>query len=139
MKEYRPADKAAYVLNIWTILIALLLSLFAGIIIAFSITVGVIMLLLIAILTLVLIFFAIPTFIKKKRIEISEEKIIISGGIIYKHDRIIRREKIIYVSRIKSPLAALFGVCSIRLSSAGSTFFIPLVSYEKSEELMLLI
>ncbi len=139
MKEYHPEGKAVYVLNIWTILISLLLSLFAGIILTYSIIAGIITFLIIVSLTLAVVFFVIPAFIKNKRIEVSDKRIIISGGIIYKHYRIIKREKIIYVSQIKSPLAAMFGVCSIRLSSVGSSFFIPLLSYEKSEELMLLI
>ena len=139
MKVYRPAVKSVYVLRIWIILIALLFSVIAGIIMTFSQMIGIIILLLITVSALVIEIFIIPVSIKNKFIKISDNRIIISGGIIFKHSRIISREKIIYVSRLKSPLAALFGLCSIKLYSAGSTFFIPLLNYEESKEIMKLV
>lgn len=139
MKEYRPSKRGAYVLLIWLAAAALIMSLICGIIAAFSITAGVAAFIVIALIALAEAIVIIPAYIKNKLTEVSEKRIIISGGIIFRHKRIISCSKIIYVSRIKTPVSAIFGLCSIRLSTAGSVFLIPLLAQKESEELMSLI
>lgn len=135
MKEYMPGKNAAWVLRIWLIIITLPAVFAGGAVLAFSFYVGTAMLSVLAAVFIAFSLFLIPLWLKNIRITVSGEYMKIEKGVIFKSTYIICKEQIIYISKVKTPLSALFGLCSVKINSARTKITIPLISKEAADTL----
>ncbi len=135
MEEYTPGKNAAWVLRIWLTIITLPAVFAGGAVLAFSLRIGAAVLAALAAVFIAFSSFLIPLWLKNIRITVSREHIKIAKGIIFKSIYIICKEQIIYISKVKTPLSASFGLCSVKINSARTKITLPLVSKEAADTL----
>ncbi len=136
MKEYVPAASAAWVLRIWLLLLSLPPAIILGAITAFFPIVGMIILIIMLLFICALMIFFIPMWLKSIRLLIYKDNVEVFKGIIFKNRYIMPKTRLIYISRVRSPLASLFGLCSIKLNAARNHLIIPLIKADEADELI---
>lgn len=92
---------------------------------------------LLALFLLVILFIILPKFFKTYKISFDESCITVSYGFIINTIHIMPYPKLVYVKTFSTPLSRRMGLTAVALKATRSVVFIPEISTENAEELVL--
>ncbi len=85
---------------------------------------------------LVVIFWYLPCFFKSCQVEITDESIVISHGVIIKVTSIMPYPRLVYMKMFTTPLSSLFGLRGVTLKAARGIMIIPEMKRSDAEMLV---
>lgn len=114
--KYRPPKKT---LLLWQLRVAVAFVVFAAIIswLWFLTTYSTYIVIAAAIVAVAVVFAYLPQYIKRYDITLSENALIIKSGVFITHERIMPYPRLLYTERLRTPLAARFGVSALVLKA----------------------
>lgn len=89
-----------------------------------------------SIITLIVTVVYLPLFFKSYKIELKNEAVVISYGIILKVTHIMPYSRLIYAQSFASPLARIFGLSILTLKAARSWIVIPEIEKSGAENII---
>ena len=135
MKTFKPSPKSRYV--IWLTLLLLIIIILASALFFYSLAP---LAIAIAAISLIIILISaaiiLPIFINSFKIILDYPRISITCGLIIKRKIIINPSQIIYFTRIKSPISALFNLRTLKICMVGYRLYVPMLSRKSSHEII---
>ncbi len=88
------------------------------------------------VIALFLAIFYLPALHRSIKFRLDHDKLLLVGGVLSHRRQVMKREQIIYVSVVKTPIYYLLGTCSLRVEAAGARIVLPWLPRRRANALL---